>query len=149
MKDRLRTLVAGIIENEGIDLLEIATGGGRGNRIIRFFVDRDGGIGVDECARLSRELSDVLDFHQDDLGLDRYRLEVSSPGIDRPLRSETDFSRNVGRMVTMTHRTDEGISGLEGRIKGIQDSEVIVTTDEGETVVPLSAVEQAKIKPEW
>ena len=149
MREKLTPLVSEILENQGCDLVDVTTGGSKGNRVLRFIIDRDGGIGVDDCARISRELSDVLEYHEDALGLVRYRLEVSSPGVDRPLRTEKDFRRNIGRLVVLDILDEESRKTLEGRVSDVRESMVVLESDRRTVDVPLSSVQHAKVKLEW
>ena len=93
----LEGLIHPLLEMEGAELVEIVLGGGRRRRMLRVFVDRPGGITVDECARLNRLIGGALDI--EDLIEGSYVLEVSSPGLDRVLKTDRDFARSAGRKV--------------------------------------------------
>ncbi len=94
---RLEGLIRPLLEMEGAELVEIVLGGGRRRRMLRLFVDRPGGITVDECARLNRLIGGALDIEDPIEGA--YVLEVSSPGLDRALKTDRDFARSAGRKV--------------------------------------------------
>ena len=142
-------MVSGIIGGQGFELIDIAVAGRKGSQVIRFVIDRDGGIGVDDCVRISRDISDLLEFHEEDFGLDRYRLEVSSPGTDRPLRSEGDFRRNIGRLVRIDYSGENGSASVEGRVMDVSEISVTIESKQQSVVVPLSSIERAQIKMEW
>lgn len=95
-----------LVEQDGLGLVEIVLAGAGSASIVRIFVDREKGVSVEDCSRLSRKISDFLDTH--DLIPFQYRLEVSSPGLDRPLTNKTDFQRKTGEKVTlyMKDKTD-------------------------------------------
>lgn len=120
--------------------------------MLRIYVDRSGGVTVDQCAHLSRKVSDFLDM--EDLIPSRYRLEVSSPGLDRPLVSGADFKRKIGERVKVFLKEEiDGKMELVGRIKNLEEENLLLLIespasrlDEGaEEIIPLKNVAKAKI----
>jgi ribosome maturation factor RimP len=99
---------APILARLGLELVELAVRGSGSQRVVRLDIDRAGahGVGIDDCQQVSREISDKLDELDPIDGA--YQLEVSSPGIDRPLRTADDFRRNTGRRVRITAAGDDG-----------------------------------------
>jgi ribosome maturation factor RimP len=93
----LERLIGPLLDREGIELVELELAGSKRRRILRIYVDRPGGITVDECARANRIIGEVLDIEDPIEG--SYTLEVSSPGLDRDLKSDRDFHRSTGRKV--------------------------------------------------
>ncbi|MCX5194027.1 ribosome maturation factor RimP [Streptomyces sp. NBC_00249] len=96
--DRLRGLLEPLVAAKGLDLEEIEMSKAGKRRMLRIIVDSDEGVDLDECAELSREISDKLD-ETDAMGEDEYNLEVSSPGADRPLTEHRHYIRAIGRLV--------------------------------------------------
>ena len=99
---------------------------------------------MDDCTRLSRQLSDILDVHLDDLG--PYHLEVSSPGADRPLGKPEDFTRFQGQ--TAQIRTMQPINGrknFKGILNGITAEKVRLACDHGEALIPLDKISIARL----
>jgi ribosome maturation factor RimP len=130
---RLTSLLEPVVHAMNMDLEGIrVTRAGR-RRVLRVIVDADGGVSLDDIALASRELSSRLDG-ADEMGDDPYTLEVSSPGVDRPLTLPRHWRRNVGRLVvTSLSDDDEDTSErIEGRITGTTESGVILEGD-GET----------------
>ncbi len=127
-EDRLRP----VLEAEGAELLEAHVSRRRNSLQLRFFVDREAGIGVDDLASLSRRIGDLLD---DDPALaGSYSLEVSSPGMNRVVRTEAHFLRFVGERVHLwTHQPREGQDHFEGRIAGCENGIVSVDLDRSGT----------------
>lgn len=110
-RQRLLDLLAPVVERSGYDLEEVTvTAAGRRN-LIRVFVDRDGGIDLDAVAEVSRLVSDVLD-EDDDAFAGPYVLEVSSPGVDRPLTEPRHWRRATGRLV----KVPVGEQAITGRV---------------------------------
>ena len=107
---RIWQLAAPLAANEGLEIvdIELKHEGGRSGRVLRLYMDKEGGPSLDELSRVSRGLSDLLDEH-DDVVAGSYTLEVSSPGINRPLKRPEHFSRFVGKKIRV--RTRDMING--------------------------------------
>ena len=116
--------------------------------ILRVFIDKEGGITVEDCATVSNHLSRV--FMVEDV--DYKHLEISSPGLDRPLKKAADFVRFTGSMVKLKTRLPvDGQKNFIGRIESFDDAaQTIVLAFDGKTVqIELSNVDKARIKPEF
>jgi ribosome maturation factor RimP len=127
----------------GYELVDVQAS--NGGRLLRVFIDKPGGINVDDCAAVSRQLTRVLPVE----GIDFERLEVSSPGLDRPLRKAGDFVRFAGQKAEVRMRTPDatGRRKFVGVLRGAADGQVTVEL-EGQTVtLALDDVERAKLIP--
>jgi ribosome maturation factor RimP len=140
LTERIKALVLPLLNRYDVELIDVELKGSSGSQVLRIYADVEGGITLQLCEQLSREISDLLDMKNIING--KYRLEVSSPGTDRPLKTANDFLRNRGRSVSIT--MDEH-SPLEGIIKEVADEQVILETDEGEVSLSLSSVKLAKL----
>lgn len=118
MESRIYSLLRPITDELGVDILRVSLGAGQSNRLLRVIVDRAGGVDADMLARISRGLSLQLDAEE--LIPGRYRLEVTSPGLDWPLQSAADFSRYAGEWVRVSFADS---STLEGRNLGADEVE--------------------------
>jgi ribosome maturation factor RimP len=108
---RLAGWIGPVVEGAGYDLEElVVTPAGR-RSVVRVVVDRDAGVSLDDIAEVSRAVSDVLDTNDDGMGRTPYVLEVSSPGVDRPLTEQRHWRRNTGRLVTVTIGSAEQVTG--------------------------------------
>jgi len=157
MNETLEALVASEIEPLGLELFELKLGGSKGRPVVDVRVEREDGekVTVDDCAAASRAIETKLDAEE--FGGRRYVLEVSSPGIERPLRNAKDWRRFVGSTVVVTsnvagdpagRRTDEvEIVGVEGDA----GQEVVTVRNErgDERRFPLAAVEKARLAFHW
>ncbi len=135
-----------VLEEEGVELVEAQVHRGRDGVRLRFFLDREGGIGIEDLARLSRKIGMTLDA---DSGLaGRYGLEVSSPGMDRPVRTEAHFQRFAGERVHVwTFEPVEGGRHFEGKILGCADGVVSVAVEGvGTMKFGLSQIERAELR---
>ena len=97
LKDRLIGLTRPIVQDHGADLVDLELVGNTNNQTVRLLVHKVSGVTVELCVAISREAADLLDVEDPIPG--RYRLEVTSPGLDRPLVSDSDFGRALGRLV--------------------------------------------------
>lgn len=144
--DRLRSLVARVVESMGLELVELVLKGPRGSRLLRVDIDRPGvpGVDVEDCRRVSRELEAALD--EVDLIASRYTLEVSSPGVDRPIRTPDDIRRNTGRRVIVAADDEQDVKRLyRGRLLGYDEGCLVLSEDEqGEMRIPLAGIIEAR-----
>ncbi len=128
----------------GYELVDVQAS--NGGRMLRLFIDKPGGITVDDCAAVSRHLTRVLAVE----GVDYERLEVSSPGLDRPLRKGADFARFAGHRAEVRMRTPDptGRRRFVGVLRGAEAGRVSIELD-GQTIgLDLADVERAKLVPE-
>jgi ribosome maturation factor RimP len=113
--------------------------------LVRVFIDKPGGITVEDCATVSNHLTRVFAVE----GFDYERLEVSSPGLDRPLKRLEDFARFAGREATVRLKLPrDGRRRLEGRIAGIEGEAVVVEVEGKRWSVALSDIERARLVPD-
>jgi ribosome maturation factor RimP len=117
-----------------------------GGRLLRVFIDKPGGITVDDCATVSRQLTRVLEVE----GIEFDRLEVSSPGLDRPLRKLGDFERFAGQKAEVRMRTPsaKGQRKFVGVLRGAAEGQVSIEFDGQTVALALADVERAKLIPE-
>lgn len=116
--------------------------------LLRVYIDKEGGIGVDDCEKVSRQVSSVLDV--EDPIQSEYTLEVSSPGMDRPLFKLEQFEVSVGETVAVRLRLPfEGRRKFTGLLKGIENEEIVLEVDNEEYVLPYELVDKANIVPQF
>jgi ribosome maturation factor RimP len=141
---RLEKVVEPAVTGMGYELVDVQAS--NGGRLVRLFIDKPGGVTLDDCAAISRHLTRVLAVE----GIDYERLEVSSPGLDRPLRKERDFARFAGQKVEVRMRTPDasGRRKFVGVLRGADAGRVSLEL-EGQTVaLALDDVDRAKLIPE-
>ena len=144
----LEDLVRPVVEAAGLDLVDVGFQRGRGEHLFRVTVDREGGVDLDAIAEVSERISRRLDLEGFEPG--RYSLEVSSPGVERPLRRPRDFSRSVGETVKVkTSRPVEGSRTLRGTIVEAGQDAVRIATEEGERDLPYADIASARTVFEW
>ncbi|MGD8353332.1 MAG: ribosome maturation factor RimP [Pseudomonadota bacterium] len=142
---RIREILIPILDQQGLELVEITLRVEGGRWILRVTIDREEGVQVQHCTAVSRELGVHLDV--EDIIPVKYFLEVSSPGLDRPLKDESDFERFKGRLVKIkTNRSVSGRRKISGTIEGIEDGVVSVMLDEGMSLkVPVEDISSARL----
>jgi ribosome maturation factor RimP len=122
--ERLHGWIEPVVGAAGYDLEElVVTPAGR-RSVVRVVVDRDQGVTLDDIAEVSRAVSDVLDAHDDGMGRTPYVLEVTSPGVDRPLTEPRHWRRNVGRLVTVAVGPQGAVEQVTGRVTAVEDAGV-------------------------
>ena len=147
--ERVRDLIAPIVERDGVELYDVEHTSG----ILRIMVDRPGGIDVDTIGELSQQISSLLD-ERDPLPDSKYLLEVTSPGIERKLRTPAHFARQIGREIAVKFRvSSEGARRLEGRLEDATDTAItvahLVDAEESSTTINYDDIESARVVYRW
>lgn len=140
----LENVIEPVVTGMGYELVDVQMS--NGGRFLRLFIDKPQGINVDDCAAVSRQLTRVFEVE----GVDYDRLEVSSPGLDRPLRKADDFVRFAGQKAELRMRTADagGRRRFSGVLKGAEAGRVMVEVDGQTVALALDDVERAKLVPE-
>ena len=142
--DAVRALVVPLLDSRGVDLYDVELTGGT----LRVLVDRDGGVDLDALGELSTTISGALDASDPLPG--GYTLEVSSPGLERPLRTPQHFAAVIGKRVTVKTRPGvEGDRRLEGELLAADESGFVVAAETGRRSVAYADVERARTVFEW
>ena len=148
LKDKLLELLAPEIAALGYELVELDAPGPGGSGTLRIYIDRGEGITVDDCERVSHRVSGVLDVEDPIPG--HYVLEVSSPGLDRPLRTEAHYQRQLGHQVKVVLAPGRpGRRRYKGRIEAVADGVVELEVDGERVALALSDIESARLVPEF
>ncbi len=148
LKERIESVVQPICENNGFYVLDIKVKGDLRHLIIQVFADNEKGITIDDCAFLSRRIQDELDM--DDTFPMNYRLDVSSPGLDHPLRYDWEFKKNLGRSLVVKYITDEEkLWRVSGKLVDFNAEQIILETKRGTLEIKRDDIKQAKIKLQW
>ena len=147
--EQVKDLATAVVERRSLRLWDVELGGSPGRAVVRVFVDSERGVDLDTVAEVSEEISRGLDLRDPIPG--RYTLEVSSPGLERTLRSREHFVLSVGGDVVV--KTKDVLVGgshrVEGRLEGARDEAVILATGDGAVEIPYGAIKSARTKFEW
>ncbi|MBC6429016.1 MAG: ribosome maturation factor RimP [Cellvibrionales bacterium] len=147
----LAALLAPTVAGLGCELWGIEYRNAGPRRLLRVFIDRPQGVRIEDCERVSRQLSALLDV-EDPLG-GAYTLEVSSPGLDRRLYEIAHYRGAIGSLVQVRLRPDcgerTGRRNFKGRLVAVEDAQIVLRQDEAEWVLPLETLERARVVPEF
>ncbi len=140
----VEAIVAPVVAGMGFELVDLQAS--NGGRLLRLFIDKPGGVSVQDCAAVSRQLSRVLEVE----GVAYERLEVSSPGLDRALRKAGDFARFAGHKAEVRMRTPDasGRRRFVGVLRGAEAGQVSLEMEGGQVALSLDDVERARLVPE-
>ena len=150
-KNYLKTLaqnigevVEPVCEAEGIEFVHAECLSGEGGMLIRFYLDKPNGITIDDLTGMSRQFDDLLDVHFANLG--SYRLEVSSPGLDRPLSKKEDFKKFVGNRVKIKiNEFIEKRKEFTGILKNVTEVGVTIDSDNKEFFIEFEQINKARL----
>jgi ribosome maturation factor RimP len=145
-RERLVALIEPAVAAAGYDLERVSVTAAGRRRVVQIVVDADPGISLDQVAEVSRVVSGVLDKHDDVLGGYPYVLEVTSPGVDRPLTQPRHWRRAVHRIVRVAVA---GRGAVEGRVVRADDSGVVLAVAGEELAVPFSDLGRGKVQVEF
>lgn len=151
---RVTEIAEKLAESFGMELVDVEYRKEGRAAVLRLFLDREGGVTLDGCAKVSRELSEILDV--EDFIQEDYTLEVSSPGLNRPLKKATDYGRYLGRLVRVrTFELFPDDAGnprktFTGKLLGLEEGVVRLQLTEGQTAgIPLDKVAKANLEFEF
>jgi ribosome maturation factor RimP len=147
LHDKLYALIAPVLQSFDVDFVALELKGSKHNLLVRVVADQNGGITLTTCAAISRALS--VELERADILPGRYRLEVSSPGVDWPLQSQRDFERHLGREVELHYQQGETALFLAGVIERVSETEITIASKNGSVAVPLASVQVGKLKLKW
>ena len=131
-------------EARGLELVAVEQSGGRGMPVLRVLLDCEGGINLDAVAAANEWVAAVVDAEEP--FSHPFTLEVSSPGIDRPLTKRSDFERFTGEMVTVKAEGPQSRHTWTGTLVGLQGDDVVMTVDGSDVHVPFETIQKARLK---
>jgi ribosome maturation factor RimP len=154
--EQVRAVAARVAASHGLDLFDVQFRREASGMVLRVQIDRPGpaasaedSVSVEDCAAVSRDLSAVLDV--EDIVSTAYTLEVSSPGLDRPLRTADDYRRFAGRRAKLVMREAvDGQTFFKGRLGGVEDGRVVIDAeDRRRHLVPIGMITRANLEVEF
>jgi len=147
-EQRVKALVEEVVAGSPVYVVDVVVRGGKGSRVVDVFVESDETLDVEELARINREVGFLLDV--EDIIDGHYRLNVSSPGVDRPLMLPRQFRKNIGRQLRVRYRAGGGSSTVEGELTEADAGHiVIVHSGEEAARVAYDDVEEARVLLPW
>ena len=148
-RERIRQLIQGVVEGQGYEFVEMEFKGGGNNSILRIFIDKPAGISHGDCELVSEQVGTVLDV-EDPIPF-AYTLEVSSPGLNRKLVKESDYTRFEGKLARIQTRIPLNRQKVfKGRLGGLQNGSVRLELPKGEPLdIPLDVISEARLEFDW
>lgn len=144
---KIETAVQAVLDQEAVELVDLQVVHEGGRRVLRFFVDKAGGIKLDDCEYLSNRIGALLETANVVQG--SYVLEVSSPGVDRVLKKERDFLRFVGHRAKLRLKIAEnGQRNFRGTLQPMEGEAVVLQSGESVVKFPLGRIEEARLDPD-
>jgi ribosome maturation factor RimP len=147
---RVWELAAPLAAGEGMEIVDIEfrREGGRGGRVLRLYLDKDGGPNVNDLSRISRQLSELLDSQDAVPGA--YTLEVSSPGINRPLKRPQHFARFIGKRIRVrTRDVIDNRKSFLGILQQVLEDRITLSQEGKEYQIPFSMIEKSNYEHDW
>jgi ribosome maturation factor RimP len=146
-KQRVSKLARQVADEQGLEVFDIELLG-KGKLLLRVFIDKEGGVTLDDCESFSKSLGAVLDV--EDLFSGSYTLEISSPGLNRPLRGIKDFEKNIGKLIRIiTVEKIENQSFFIGRIIKVDSDFVKLLVNKCEIDIPFEKISKARLEVEF
>jgi len=143
----VKKIVLPVTQEAGLELVDINYIKEGGSWYLRIFIDKDGGVGVEDCRQVSMDIDKLLD--EKDPISQAYYLEVSSPGIERPLKKLEDYDRFAGNLVLInTYEPYGGKKKFSGRITGTRGKDVVIEEDGKDLTLPFEQISSARLKVE-
>jgi ribosome maturation factor RimP len=146
IKQKVLRLAKHVADEQGLELFDIELSG-KGKLLLRVIIDKEGGVTLDDCERLSKNLGAVLDVEDPFSG--PYTLEISSPGLDRPLKGIVDFEKNKGKLARIiTKEKIENQNFFIGRIITVESDLIKLLVNDREIDVPFEKISKARLEVE-
>lgn len=147
ISETLTALVEPVVTAMGYELVGVEYHPGRRDGLLRIYIDTETGVTLNDCTRVSHQISGLLDVEDPIQG--SYRLEISSPGLDRPIIKPADFDRFAGSEVRVKlNGLWEGRRKIRGTLKGLRDGHVLIEEDGVAYVVPLDRIDKSNLVPD-
>lgn len=141
---QVEALAEPLCDSEGLELVHVEYQREPAGRILRLYIDRAGGVALDDCVNVSRQLNDLLDVYLDDIG--SYNLEVTSPGPQRPLSKLQDYERFKGRKAKIkTWQPVNDQKNFTGIILGVAGDQIKLSSNEKTVVIPFGGISKARL----
>lgn len=137
--NKTRNYAEEICENLDFELVDVEYLKEHGDFFLRIYIDKPGGINLDDCQKMSERLSEILD--EEDFIKDSYYLEVSSPGLDRPLKTDKDLKRNLNRDIEVRlYKALDNKKALVGKLESFNDDEIHIVENEETIKIPREII---------
>jgi len=142
MEEKIREILDRILPAKGMELVDLEIHPNGRSPLVRIFIDRLGGVTVRDCSEVAREIS--IHFQVEESIPDTALLEVSSPGIERPFKTQRDYERNLNRKIEVRYKADNRVLTTEGVLTSVSAEKISVETKSGALELPLNLILMAR-----
>ena len=143
-KDQIKEIIEEVVSRYGYLLIDVAFRGDQKNKIIEIFIDHEkDGVTTKACASISRDIGEKIDLEE--LITSKYRLDVSSPGLDRPLKYIQQFAKNVERKFAVEYQAEEGTDKFEGKLVSVEGEKLTFNINKEEVAINFENIKSAKV----
>lgn len=145
--EKLKHIILPVLEAANVYLVEMQLRGQPNSQVLSIYLDTENGITLQQIADLTREIEGLLDLEDPIRG--KYRLDVSSPGTDRPLTEIWQFRKNLGRNLHLVLQHQDGISEKAGILRAVEEDHIVIVEKKSSWKIPLSEIKKAVVKLNW
>ncbi len=146
--EQVEAIIAPVITEQGLELVDVEYVKEGAHWYLRIYIDKEGGVDIDDCTNVSHLVSGVLDKH--DPIAQAYMLEVSSPGLERPLKKDEDFERFTGKLVrVLTKEVYQGYKEFTGYLVGLIEDDIVLEYEKERMAIPRAIVDKANLTFEF
>lgn len=146
-KEVIEQIIRTTVDEENVYLVDLELHGNERNLKIYVFVDTVSGITIAECEKLTRKILDRLELAE--LGNVNYSLEVSSPGLDRPLKHLWQYRKNIGRQLRVIFEEEDKQKTIEGELSSVSESGIVLTVSGNEINIPFEKIIKTRVLVSW
>ena len=143
-KKYIESEIQRIVESLGFLFIEAVIRGNDRQHVLEIFVDSESGVSTDDCAEISRAINEFFELNEDQIG--NYRLDVSSPGVDRDLKYLKQYPKHLNREFSVKYIIDEEIKEQKGKLKQIEGENLIFQFGKEEILIPFKKIKEAKVQ---
>ncbi|WP_018211050.1 ribosome maturation factor RimP [Desulfitobacterium hafniense] len=146
--EQVEAIIAPVITEQGLELVDVEYVKEGAHWYLRIYIDKEGGVDIDDCTNVSHLVSEVLD--KNDPIAQAYMLEVSSPGLERPLKKDEDFERFAGKLVrVLTTEAYQGYKEFTGYLVGLVEDDIVLEYEKERMAIPRAIVDKANLTFEF
>lgn len=143
IKSKILSIIIPVIESKNLLLIDLIIRGDERKRIIEIFVDSFENISAESLAELSREINNLLQTEES--FLENYRLDVSSPGVDRPLKYLAQYPKHINRMFEISYQSDNEIKNIKVKLISVKNEELLFNDGKNEILINYNQIIKAKV----
>ncbi len=144
---KIREMIQPLFVDNDFYLVDIVLRGKHGSQVLSVYADTKTGIALDQITFLTREINEILDSHEIIEGA--FRLEVSSPGVDRNLHEQWEFEKNIGRNLRVNYEIDAEPLSVTGKLVSVENNQLLIKDKKEKIAIPMSAISKARVHLKW